>query len=94
MLANKNQAIVSGLLGVGVAGLAVATALPFNDQIEYKIGNRIEYAPSWLVPPKAEFKGIERVLGGIKILLSLLATGGMVAVMLIARKEYIFSVSR
>jgi hypothetical protein len=77
MLANKNQAIVSGLLGLGVAGFAVATALPFNDRIEYRIGNRIESQPAWLVPPKAEFRAIERGYGGIKILLALLATGGM-----------------
>ena len=87
MLANKNQAIVSGLLGLGIAGLAVGTALPFNDRIEYKIGNRIESQPAWLVPPKAEFRSIERGYGGIKILLAMLATGGCVAVMLIARKE-------
>jgi len=87
MLANKNQAIVSGLLGLGVAGFAVATALPFNDRIEYRVGNRIESQPAWLVPPKAEFKSIERGYGGIKILLSLLATGGMITVMLIARRE-------
>ena len=87
MLANRNQAIVSGLLGLGVAGFAVATALPFNDRIEYRIGNRIESQPAWLVPPKAEFRAIERGYGGIKILYSLLATGGMVATMLIARKE-------
>jgi hypothetical protein len=87
MLANKNQAIVSGLLGLGIAGLAVGTALPFNDRIEYKIGNRIESQPAWLVPPKAEFRSIERGYGGIKILFALLATGGMVTVMLIARKE-------
>ncbi len=87
MLTNKNQAIVSGLLGLGVAGLAVATALPFNDRIEYKIGNRIESQPAWLVPSKAEFRSVERGFGGIKILLALLATGGMVTVMLIARQE-------
>ncbi|MEG3990240.1 hypothetical protein QUA13_24305 [Microcoleus sp. S28C3] len=87
MLANKNQAIVSGLLGLGIAGFATATALPFNDRIEYRIGNRIESQPAWLVPLKAEFRSIERGFGGIKILLSLLATGGMVTVMLIARKE-------
>ncbi|MEG4293086.1 hypothetical protein QUB76_30305, partial [Microcoleus sp. D2B6] len=87
MLANKNQAVVSGLLGLGIASLAVATALPFNDRIEYKIGNRIESQPAWLVPPKAEFRAIERGYGGIKILLALLATGGCVTVMLIARKE-------
>jgi len=87
MLANKNQAIVSGLLGLGIAGLAVGTTLPFNDRIEYKIGNRIESQPAWLVPPKAEFRSIERGYGGIKILLAMLATGGCVAVMLIARKE-------
>ncbi|WP_293134593.1 type IV secretory system conjugative DNA transfer family protein [Microcoleus sp. bin38.metabat.b11b12b14.051] len=87
MLINKNQVIVSGILGLGLAGFAVATALQFNDRIEYRISNRIEYAPAWLVPPKAEFKGIERGYGGVKILLSLLATGGMVTVMLIARNE-------
>lgn len=87
MLANKNQAIVSGFLDLGVAGFAVVTALPFNDRIEYRIGNRIESQPAWLVPPKAEFRVIERGYGGIKILLALLATGGMVTVMLIARKE-------
>ena len=87
MLANRNQAVVSGLLGLGIASLAVATALPFNDRIEYRIGNRIESQPAWLVPPKAEFRAISRGYGGIKILLSLLATGGMVTVMLIARKE-------
>jgi hypothetical protein len=87
MLINKNQAIVSGLLGLSVVGLATATALQFNDRIEYRIGNKIESAPSWLVPPKAEFKRLERGYGGIKILLALLVTGGMVTVMLIARKE-------
>jgi len=87
MLANKNQAIVSGLLGLGVAGFAVATALPFNDRIEYRIGNRIKSQPAWLVPPKAEFRAIERGYGGIKILFALLGTGGMITVMLIARKE-------
>ena len=87
MLANKNQAIILGLLGLGIAGFATATALPFNDKIEYRIGNRIEVRPAWLVPAKAEFRGVERGFGGIKILLSLLATGGMVTVMLIARKE-------
>ncbi|WP_445247614.1 hypothetical protein [Microcoleus sp. OTE_8_concoct_300] len=87
MLTNKNQAIVSGLLGLGIVGFATATALPFNDRIEYRIGNRIESQPAWLVPPKAEFRAIERGYGGIKILLALLATGGMVATMLIARKE-------
>ena len=87
MLTNKNQPIVAGLLGISIAGIVGATALPFNDRIEYRIGNRIESQPAWLVPPKAEFRSLERGYGGIKILLALLATGGMVAVMLIARKE-------
>ena len=87
MLNNRNQPIIVGLLSLGIVGFAGATALQFNDRIEYRIGNRIETAPSWLVPAKAEFKGVQRGFGGIKILLSLLATGGMVAVMLIARKE-------
>ena len=87
MLANKNQVIISTLLGLGIVGFAGATALQFNDRIEYKLGNRIESQPAWLVPPKAEFRSVERGYGGIKILLGLLATGGMVTVMLIARRE-------
>src|SRR4028119_2288491 len=87
MLTNKNQAIVSGLLGLGIVGFATATALPFNDRIESRIGNRIESQPAWLVPPKAEFRAIERGYGGIKILLAILGTGDMITVMLIARKE-------
>lgn len=87
MLTNRNQAIVSTLLGLGIAGFAGAVALPFNDQIEFRLGNRIESRPAWLVPAKAEFKGVQRGFGGVKILLSLLATGGMVTVMLISRKE-------
>ncbi|MEG4807910.1 hypothetical protein QUA82_09800 [Microcoleus sp. F8-D3] len=87
MLINKNQPIVAGLLSLSVAGIVGATALPFNDRIEYRVGNRIESQPAWLVPAKAEFRSIERGYGGIKILLSLLATGGFVVTMLIARKE-------
>ena len=87
MLANRNQPIIAGLLSLSVAGIVGATALQFNDRIEYKIGNRIESQPAWLVPSKAEFRSVERGYGGIKILLSLLATGGMITVMLIARKE-------
>jgi len=87
MLANKNQALVSGLLSLSIVGFAGATGLQFNDRIEYRIGNRIESQPAWLVPPKAEFRAIERGYGGIKILIALLGTGGMITVMLIARKE-------
>lgn len=87
MLANKNQAIVSGLLSLSIVGFAGPTALQFNDRSEYRIGNRIESQPAWLVPPKAEFRVIERGYGGIKILLALLAIGGMISVMLIARRE-------
>lgn len=87
MLVNKNQPIVAGLLSLSIAGFAGATALQFNDRIEYRIGNRIESQPAWLVPSKAEFKSLERGYGGVKILLALLATGGMITVMLIARKE-------
>jgi hypothetical protein len=87
MLSNINQPIVAGLLGASFAGIVGATALQFNDRIEYRIGNRIESQPAWLVPPKAEFRSIERGYGGIKILLALLATGGMTTAMLIARKE-------
>jgi hypothetical protein len=58
--------IVSRFLGLGLIGLAGATALPFNDRIKFKIGNRIEARPAWLVPAKAEFKGIERVFAASK----------------------------
>jgi hypothetical protein len=87
MLENRNQAIVSGLLAISITGFVGATALQFNDRIEYRIGNRIESNPAWLVPAKAEFKGLERGYGGIKITLALLATGASVAMMLLARKE-------
>lgn len=87
LINNKNQVIVSSLLSLSIVGFAGATALQFNDRIEYRIGNRIESQPAWLVPPKAEFRAIERGYGGIKILLALLATGGMVTAMLIAREE-------
>ncbi|MEG4087464.1 hypothetical protein [Microcoleus sp. POL10_C6] len=87
LISNINQPIVAGLLGVSFAGIVGATALPFNDRIEYRIGNRIESQPAWLVPPKAEFRSLERGYGGIKILLALLATGGMTIAMLIARSE-------
>ncbi|MEG4521005.1 ATP-binding protein [Microcoleus sp. AT9b-C5] len=87
MLENRNQVIVSGLLSLSFIGLCGAVALPFDNKIEFKIGNRIESRPAWLVPPKAEFKGIERGYGGIKITLALLGAGGMWLVMLIARSE-------
>jgi hypothetical protein len=87
MLVNKSQPLVAGLLGASIVEFFVATALPFNDRIEYKIGNRIESQPAWLVPPKAEFRSLERGYGGIKILLALLSTGGMFLTMLIARSE-------
>jgi hypothetical protein len=87
MLVNKTQPIVAGLLGVSIVGIVGATALPFNDRIEYRIGNRIESQPAWLIPPKAEFISLERGYGGIKILLALLSTGGMFSTMLIARSE-------
>lgn len=87
LISNINQPIVAGLLGVSFAGIVGATALQFNDRIEYRIGNRIESQPAWLVPPKAEFRSLERGYGGIKILLAMLATGGMTTAMLIARSE-------
>lgn len=76
--------IVSRLLGLGLIGFAGATALPFNDRIEFKISNRIEARPALLVPAKAEFKGIER---GARWHQNLPCSGGMVIVMLIARKK-------
>jgi len=87
MLSNINQPIVAGLLSASIAGIVAATALPFNDRIDYKIDNRIDSQPAWLVPPKAEFRSLERGYGGIKILLALLSTGGMFLTMLIARSE-------
>jgi hypothetical protein len=38
-MSSKNQVMVSGLLGLGLIGFAGAIALPFNDRIEFKIGN-------------------------------------------------------
>lgn len=75
MLSNINQPIVAGVLSASIAVVVAATALPFNDRIEYKIGNRIDSQPAWLVAPKAEFRSLERGYGGIKILLALLSNG-------------------
>ena len=74
MLSNRNQPIIAGLLSLGIVGFAGATALQFDDRIEYRIGNRIESQPAWLVPLKSEFRSVKRGYGGIKILLSLLTT--------------------
>jgi len=87
MLENRNQAIVSGLVSLSFIILVGAVALPFDNKVEYRIGNRIKSSPAWLVPLKAEFKGIERGYGGIKITFALLGAGGMWLTMLIARKE-------
>jgi hypothetical protein len=57
---SKNQVIFPVFLGLGLISFAGATALPFNDRIELKIGNRFDSRPAWLVSAKAEFKGIER----------------------------------
>jgi hypothetical protein len=59
-MSSQNQVIFSGFLGLELIGFAGATALPFNDRIELKIGNRFDSRPAWLVSAKAEFKGIER----------------------------------
>jgi hypothetical protein len=84
---NKQQAIVSALLGLGVAGFVGAVALPFNDQVEFRIGKQLDSRPAWLVPAGAEFKGVHRGYGGVKILLSLIGTGAMGAVMVLSRQE-------
>ena len=86
-MSSKNPVSVSRLLGLGLIDFAGATALPFNDRIEFKIGKRIEARPAWLVPAKAGFKGIERGARWHQILLALLATGDMVTVRILARKE-------
>jgi hypothetical protein len=45
-MSSKNQVIFSRLLGLELIGFAGATALPFNDRIEFKIGNIIEARPA------------------------------------------------
>jgi len=38
-MSSTKQVIFPGFLGLGLIGFAGATALPFNDRIELKIGN-------------------------------------------------------
>ena len=69
MLSNINQPIVAGLLGASIAGIVAATASPFNDRIEYRIGNRIESQPAWLVPLKLNSEALSADMVVLKILL-------------------------
>jgi len=84
---NVKSLILSIALIGSLSSFAAATSLPFNDQVTYKIGKRVESQPSWLVPEGAKFKSIERGYGGLKILLSVIGTVGCFSVMVIARKE-------
>jgi len=87
------MSIKSLILSIALVGslssFGVATSLPFNDQVTYSVGKRIESQPSWLVPEGAKFKSIDRGYGGLKILLSAIGTVGCFSTMMVARKQLI-----
>ena len=86
---NVKSLILSVALVGSLSSFAVATSLPFNDQVTYSVGKskRIESQPSWLVPEGAKFKSIDRGYGGLKILLSAIGTVGCFSTMIVAREE-------
>lgn len=83
----KPAAITSALLGVGAIAFTTAIALPFDDRIEFRTNNRIDTKPAWLVPQKAEFLGIQRGYGGLKIVAAIAGTTAMGGVMVISRSQ-------
>ena len=83
----KPVAITSALLGLGATAFATAIALPFDDRVEFRAHTRIDSKPAWLVPQKAEFLGIQRGYGGLKILAAIAGTTAMGGVMVISRKQ-------
>jgi len=86
---NIKSLILSVALVGSLSSFAVATSLPFDDQVTYKLGKRIESQPSWLVPEGAKFKSINRGYGGLKILLSAIGTVGCFSTMMVARKQLV-----
>lgn len=84
---SRPAAITSALLGVGAIAFTTAIALPFDDRVEFRANNRVDSKPAWLVPQKAEFLGIQRGYGGLKILAAIAGTTAMGGVMVISRSQ-------
>lgn len=82
---SRPAAITSALLGVGAIAFTTAIALPFDDRVEFRANKRIDSKPAWLVPQKAEFLGIQRGYGGLKILAAIAGTTAMGGAMVISR---------
>ena len=82
---SRPAAITSALLGLGAIAFSTAIALPFDDRVEFRVNNRIDNEPAWLVPQKAEFLGIQRGWGGLKIVAAIAGTTAMGGVMVISR---------
>lgn len=83
----KPAAITSALLGLGAIAFTTAIALPFDDRVEFRANNRVDSKPAWLVPQKAEFLGIQRGYGGLKIVAAIAGTTAMGGVMVISRSS-------
>lgn len=83
----SRPAITSALLGLGAIAFTTAIALPFDDRIEFRSGNRLDSKPAWLVPQKAEFLGIQRGYGGLKIVAAIAGTAAMGGVMVVSRSQ-------
>jgi Helicase HerA, central domain len=83
----SRPAITSALLGLGATAFVTAISLPFDDRIEFRANNRVDSKPAWLVPQKAEFMGIQRGYGGLKICAAIVGTTAMGGVMVISRSQ-------
>lgn len=84
---SKPVAITASLLGVGAIAFTTAIALPFDDRVEFRANNRIDSKPAWLVPQKAEFLGIQRGWGGLKIVAAIAGTTAMGGAMVVSRSQ-------
>lgn len=83
----KLVAITASLLGVGAISFTTAIALPFDDRVEFRMNNRVDSLPAWLVPQKAEFLGIQRGWGGLKIVAAIAGTTAMGGAMVVSRGQ-------
>lgn len=84
---SRPAAITSALLGASAIAFVTSVALPFDDRVEFRANNRVDSKPAWLVPQKAEFLGIQRGYGGLKILAAIAGTTAMGGVMVISRSQ-------
>lgn len=84
---SRPAAITSALLGVGAIAFVTSVALPFDDRVEFRVNNRVDSKPAWLVPQKSEFLVLQRGYGGLKILAAIAGTTAMGGVMVLARSQ-------